>query len=264
MNDKINLNARRCGRTTAAIQAAPLNSIYVCVNSHNIGYVRHLAKHLGRTDLQFTSPSELERALCGTTRKVVVDHAAELGLAAREALHWHAQKANDAAADYAIFDLDNCIADDAWRMPFINWSPGLTPDERYSGYHNMCYGDEPRNKDVVQVMQDHGVKLVFFTARSVAVRKQTQQWLQKHFGIVDPTLIMRAVSDFVPSVILKAQMLERFRSELRPNDRIIAAFDDRQDIVDMYISHGIPATLLKVHDVCAYTNPATMEQPNGI
>ena len=38
-------------------------------------------------------------------------------------------------------------------------------------------------------------------------------------------------------------------------EAIAAAYDDRQDIVDMYRSYKITAHRLEIHNVCAYTPP---------
>ena len=166
--------------------------------------------------------------------------------------------------NYAIFDIDNCIADDEWRIQFIDWTPGLDPDARYGKYHMHCGNDEPRNMGVVLgLMFDEDVQPVFFTARPEAVRTTTEHWLFKHFGIAKPVMLMRDNGCFVPSVQLKARMLDRMRKEMNADDRIVAAFDDRQDIVDMYLRQGIPAQVLKVHDTCAYTNPHSLEKLNG-
>jgi hypothetical protein len=37
--------------------------------------------------------------------------------------------------------------------------------------------------------------------------------------------------------------------------QVTAAYDDREEIIQLYQSRGIPGKLLKLHDTCAYTNP---------
>jgi len=65
--------------TTALMQAAPRNAVFVWCASHT-EYARDLAKHLGRFDLLIVSPSWLEkRNICGRTfAGIVIDHATEL------------------------------------------------------------------------------------------------------------------------------------------------------------------------------------------
>lgn len=172
--------------------------------------------------------------------------------------------------NYVIFDLDNCISADDWRIKFIDWTPGLTPDERYRPYHQRCYGDEPRNMDVVLNHYQHGEQPIFFTARPEEVRAMTQTWLLGVLrGVGIPTdsipfiVLMRQEREFVGSVELKAAMLRRFRADIGVNDSVVAAYDDRLDVVQMYSAAGVNSTVLKIHDVCAYTNPLTQEMPNG-
>lgn len=166
--------------------------------------------------------------------------------------------------NYVIFDIDNCIADDAWRIPFIDWMDGLNGDQRYAPYHARCGEDLSANRAPLLLwLEDCGTRVVFFTARPEDVRAQTEEWLYRQFKIVNPIVLMRRVAEFVPSVELKRQMLTRFRADLGVRDRIIAAYDDREDICDMYRSEGIGAHVLKIHDVCAYTNPATQEKHHG-
>lgn len=72
------------GRTSAQMQAAPLNSVFVWCNGRH-GYPRALARHLGRPDIHIVSPSWVGsgRAL-GCAHTIVVDHAAMLSLCQRD------------------------------------------------------------------------------------------------------------------------------------------------------------------------------------
>ena len=166
--------------------------------------------------------------------------------------------------NHVIFDIDNCIANDAWRMAFIDWRPGLNGDERYGPYHERCDEDAPANTSLLlSVVHAFDHAPVFFTARPESVRIKTEYWLYKHFGIARPVILMRGWAEFTPSVPLKRRMLEKFRARLGPGDVITAAYDDREDLVEMYRSEGLAAEVLKVHDVCPYTNPLTLEKIHG-
>jgi hypothetical protein len=69
-------------------------------------------------------------------------------------------------------------------------------------------------------------------------------------------LIMRNNDDHTPSVELKRRMLQWLPQHYGiSHDGIVAAYDDRPDVVEMYKQHGINGQLMSVHDVCAYTNP---------
>jgi hypothetical protein len=163
---------------------------------------------------------------------------------------------------YRIWDIDNCLSDDRPRIKLIDWTPGLNGDQRYGAYHEACRNDEPGNEDTFWRICLSSTP-VFFTARPEPVRVQTERWLLRQLGVRHPLILMRQVAEFVPSVALKQQMLDRFRRELGAGDRIEHAYDDREDICEMYRRNGIPATVLKIHDECAYTNPATLEKLHG-
>lgn len=75
---------RGTGRTTAQMEASPVNSVYVWVN-HGLAYPRRLAERIGRTDLEIVGPDWLEdrwrgRRLSG----LVIDHAAYQVLTAQQ------------------------------------------------------------------------------------------------------------------------------------------------------------------------------------
>lgn len=164
----------------------------------------------------------------------------------------------------ALWDIDNCLSNDAWRIPFIDWS-AADADARYAPYHLPCANDPLVDAHATTF---HAVSLfadpIFFTARPELVRANTVWWLQQHLRVRNPTVLMRRAREFVPSVQLKQNMLDLLRNDSAPSLRVVAAFDDRQDIVDMYERNGIRALVLKAHDVCAYTNPNTQEKPSGI
>jgi hypothetical protein len=161
--------------------------------------------------------------------------------------------------NYVIFDLDNCIADDRHRLPLIDWSKeDLT--ERYAAYHEACHGDQPFHKEAFMLAlstNSTNAFPVFFTGRPEAVREKTAQWLEQRFGMHGMRLLMmRNDGDNRRAVDVKRDMLINFTAanHINPGD-ILCAYDDRQDIIDMYSAHGIPATLLKIHDVCAMSPP---------
>ena len=152
---------------------------------------------------------------------------------------------------HVILDLDNCIADDSWRIPRINWQKA-NPMERYHDYHSLSAWDRLSN---ARVAHDPAFSYIIFTARPVLYRAITEEWLQR-WGVFYDHLIMRNNDDHRPSVELKSKMLnwlpEHYGIKL---DQIEAAYDDREDVVDMYRINGVNGQLLSIHDVCAYTNP---------
>lgn len=160
----------------------------------------------------------------------------------------------DHTTAYALFDLDNCISDDAWRIPRIAWHEE-NPDRRYAAYHALAPFDEPRNLHWVRLAMRSGRHPLFSTARPETLRVQTAEWIRRHVGVERVLLFMRAEGDHRRSVELKREHLLRMREHGISPQRILQAADDRPDVVAMYREHGIPASVLSIHNVCAYTPP---------
>lgn len=155
-----------------------------------------------------------------------------------------------------IFDLDNCVANDAHRIPLIDWKQ-QNLELRYAAYHAACEQDEPCNLALFRRVADVN-HICFFTARPVAVYEKTIVWIRERLGCKDFTLHMRNNGDHRHSLALKTEMLGHLlHDQATPLECIIGAYDDRPDIVEMYRLTGIDARVLAAHDVCAYTPPTT-------
>lgn len=161
---------------------------------------------------------------------------------------------------YVIFDLDNCLADDRARIPLINWSEAH-PDKRYAEYHRDVSNDRVGNYSVYSdLILGEGHTPIFMTARPHTVgrsnvHKMTLDWIRDNLGAENPILLMRNVGDHRPSIELKREQLTHLSDYDVALTDIVWAYDDRADIVAMYAKHGIPAEVLAIHDVCAYTPP---------
>ncbi len=150
---------------------------------------------------------------------------------------------------YRILDLDNCISDDGWRIPFINWQKDR--QNRYHEYHQLAPFDKLGNKGLLT--SPH--KLIVFTGRPVYFHAATEHWLQQHF-ITITHLIMRNNDDLSNSADLKQKQLSWLLGHyLSSHDTIADAFDDRPDVVAMYRAHGIDAHVRAIHNVDAYSSP---------
>lgn len=161
---------------------------------------------------------------------------------------------------YIIVDLDNCIADDQWRIKFINWEEE-DPDKRYHNYHAVSGQDIICNKHIL-LLDDPDVRLIVFTARPKKYFDTTVDWFSKN-GVYDKVLfmLMRQEGDHRHSSTLKSHFLKETKDLIGEcwKETIIAAFDDREDVVKMYLDHGINAQVVKIHDVCAYTKPREID-----
>ena len=154
---------------------------------------------------------------------------------------------------YAIFDLDNTISDDGWRIKEIDWSKEH-PFERYHRYHLLAGFDDFGNQELIEELPE-GTEIVLFTARPIFYSAITQEWLERK-QINYAALLMRPTDDNSHSVDLKhRQLLKMFKlMDAEPSD-IICAYDDRKDVVQMYRDYKIKGYQTSIHNVCAYTNP---------
>ena len=86
---------RGTGRTTAQIKAAPPNAVFLWPAHGSLSYVRDLAKRVGREDLRIISVENFSPEMVAwRNTPVVVDHAAEVRLSARDRdwiSHWNAR-----------------------------------------------------------------------------------------------------------------------------------------------------------------------------
>lgn len=144
---------------------------------------------------------------------------------------------------YRILDLDNCIADDAWRIPLIDGR--LEGHARFAEYHRAGLEDETGNEDL---FRDTGLSLVFFTGRPVYYNARTNWWLKRK-GIPAAAVFLREAPDHRSSVEVKDEMLDRFLRMGVSLADIVDAYDDRSDVVEMYRRAGIKAEQRFIHTV---------------
>lgn len=142
-----------------------------------------------------------------------------------------------------IVDLDNCISDDEWRLDRIRHNE-QNFHLRYHDYHEACISDELCNRDIIE--QDYRIAII--TGRPLTYMPMTIQWLVNR-GIRFDHLIMRNRYDYSNSVSLKRKMFWWLINyyDVAFED-IVCAYDDRQDIVNMYIEEGIKAEVRAINN----------------
>lgn len=138
-----------------------------------------------------------------------------------------------------IFDLDGCVSDDRWRLDLLPPQPHVgKPPEAFDEYNRRCGMDEPLLPGLELLdgyAQDVDVVVWFITARPVAYRDRTWEWLHRHFAFANtPLLSMRAPDDMRSSPELKAGKVAHLFNEAPASAKIIAAFDDRDDVLAEY------------------------------
>lgn len=130
-----------------------------------------------------------------------------------------------------IFDLDGTVA---LRDKGPN---GRDP------YDMTRVGEDVPNYDVLTIARllhsssvpGYEVTIMFVSGRDETARDQTQRWLHHHFGSSDFYLYMREANDMRPDETIKFEILQN----LQRSWRIIATFDDRNRVVDMWRANGV-------------------------
>lgn len=147
-----------------------------------------------------------------------------------------------------ILDIDNCIADDAWRLPRI--LPASKLDDRHARfheYHLLSAWDAVGNREVFL-----GKPAAVCTARPIAYRALTMEWLRRA-GVEVRHLLMRNMDDYRTSKLLKAYQLECLLHHYgMKREEIVGAYDDRIEVVNMYLEAGLPARVVKIHDMALH------------
>lgn len=134
--------------------------------------------------------------------------------------------------DIVIFDLDGTLADIDHRRHLVREKP-----KRWRAFFEASVHDRP-NVPVItayRAFQRSGLdyRLWIFSGRSDIVRPQTERWLAEHVGAYDQ-LRMRREGDHTPDEVLKRRWVEPVRH------RVLCVFDDRNKVVAMWRSLGIP------------------------
>lgn len=154
---------------------------------------------------------------------------------------------------YRILDLDNCLSDDGWRIPKINWQK--TGDARYQEYHLLCGFDRVVNTSLLDPRYEN----IILTGRPNLVRGITEEWLARA-AIPFRFMLMRNNGSEITSLSLKRQMifwlLEHYEVDLMS---IVDAYDDHAEIVEMYKAFGIEARQRVAHSLSAYDDPRKKE-----
>lgn len=146
----------------------------------------------------------------------------------------------------AIFDLDGCISDDAWRLHLI--PEGASGNADFETYHSVCDKDATLSKglEVLGHHRSQGHLIIFSTARTLSNADRTAQWIVANTGmqpVEDFYMFMRSDADNRSTVECKKESLAAIKDmSIRLELPIVAAYDDRSDIVSMYVNEGVAAS----------------------
>lgn len=139
-----------------------------------------------------------------------------------------------------IFDLDGTLALIKHRRKYVEG-----PKKDWPAFYRACVDDEP-NWPVIRRLEALRLtsQVLIFSGRSDEVKRETVLWLAKHTSFMPHELTaggdltMRQAGDYTPDDVLKRQWLHAMYDEDRK--RIAAVFDDRDRVVRMWRSEGIP------------------------
>lgn len=131
-----------------------------------------------------------------------------------------------------IVDIDGTIADMGSRHPHDYASVG---------------GDSPRYGIILLVesllREGYMDRVIFVSGRPDSCRPETTNWLQRNTLLSRSQLLMRKTGDHRPDDIVK---LEIFNEHIREKYNVVAVFDDRNRVVQMWRSLGL--NVLQVAD----------------
>ena len=167
---------------------------------------------------------------------------------------------------FVIFDIDNCISNDLRRQKHLPKSESPVESDFYA-YHADADKDETINSFVLNAHISQSVKaslrpfssetadmIVFITSRPERYRKQTEDWVKEKFlmiemaGAPDWTILMRPSGSTLDSPKLKVALFEKLSYEELGSHKagwaqVIAAYDDREDILRAYQAQGVEACI---------------------
>lgn len=143
-----------------------------------------------------------------------------------------------------IFDLDDTLTLTAHRQ---HLKPSRSSDDAaWRTFFEACIDDGP-NVPVIRTMQAlrrGGADVWFWTGRSCVARALTVRWLAWYAEtqIAPVDLRMRLLDDHRPDIGLKREWLREMAEE--DSIRLVAAFDDRQHIAEMWREAGVQCYLV--------------------
>lgn len=82
----------------------------------------------------------------------------------------------------------------------------------------------------------HPYQIIFLSGREAKFYEPTKTWIKQHTPVKDPQLYMRKTGDQRKDCIIKWEIVEK---DILPNYDIIAVFDDRKQVIDMWLEKGI-------------------------
>lgn len=135
-----------------------------------------------------------------------------------------------------IVDIDNTLSINKKRYELATKSDGSIDWDVLYDYDNVI-SDEPNYPMIETINGLHSkYEIYILTSRPGITFNSTYNWLEK-YGINYDALFMRSEENhYIKDVELKQKMYNDFIK-----DDVFCAFDDRQEIIDLWLSLSIPS-----------------------
>ena len=146
-----------------------------------------------------------------------------------------------------LCDIDNCISDDGHRVHLIQDHPSGIDWAKYHAYHKACVRDKA---DFIPEMGfPRAYQVHFISGMPEPYREIRLKWFMMHGRKPGPNLLhLRPMSDRRNSVDSKrATVIHLLETRFDPED-IVACYDDRREIVEMYQELGLPGIHRAIRD----------------
>jgi hypothetical protein len=134
-----------------------------------------------------------------------------------------------------VFDIDGTVADIEHRRGYVRSNP-----KNWKAFEAAMIQDDvikPVKNVFKRFVDDPNVNIVFASGRGEQDRAKTVQWLfENGFGGYRK-LYMRPARDYRPDYEIKQEILNEIVREFGKKPDF--AFDDRKQVVDMWIENGI-------------------------
>lgn len=139
----------------------------------------------------------------------------------------------DISKQVVIFDIDGVLSEPSKRLIYIKQEPKL-----WDKFYENCESDKPIGAGCsVAYSCVRELNIVkFLTGRPEKCRKATLEWLHEYISedIRSEDLIMRENWNPVPDVSFKRKIGEEIGF-----DNILCVFEDKENIVNMWLENGV-------------------------
>jgi len=141
-----------------------------------------------------------------------------------------------------LCDIDNVISDDLWRTKFIA-RHRVGARAQFQEYHMAALLDSAAN---LHLVADWRAKVYFLTSMPEEYAHLREAWLRQ-YRVRYERVLYRANYDHRPSPDVKRSMLKQLRVDGVPLREVVAAYDDREDVLAVYREEGLPAIHIQIH-----------------